>query len=755
MKKLLTLIILLFCSNLFAQNLNPGDLQFIGIQTRTSDKFAFVVLDSIPSGTVIKFTDRGWDVTNAFRSSEDTMVWTAPTLTKGTVVIIDCITNPATDNVGGTSIGSLSGLSQSGENLFAFQGTVANPVFIAGLATQPFILSGNATSNTTYLPNGLTLGSSAFAFPRLKSNGFYNIDTTNGSVSAVQSMINDSLNWLIDDSNNVAGSLVWPNWVFFNNTSSGGGFNFINFANANLAFGEASGNNSVFLTFTASTTQADTVRMRLIQVAGTSVFGTDYFTTPAAVNDTMILVIPSGSSNASFTFTPINNAVVNAARSIRFRMISVTSGLVLGTQNETLISITDDDSAVVPTTLPTYSIGTINTSNATTGITDSLNVNCKIVGIVNSVNYSTNGLQFAIYDATGAITAYKSTNVSPPYTVTEGDELRVIGKVSQFNGLTQITIDSMVILTRGNTVNPPITVTTLVEVQESKLIQLNGYRLVNASQWPALNSSANVTISNGVDTVTLRIDSDTNIDGTPAPNTLFSVIGIQTQFDNSAPYTSGYQILPRRITDIIPLTNPQLNFSQSTGTIAENGGTYNLPISLNSSMMSNEMVKIAISNVSGGAVYGTHYTTTPAASADTITLNLTKNTNTVAIPVSIIDNTTFNPNRVIRFEMVNNTLGITLGINPSFILNITENDPNSCQCLGDPISNIYPNPSYEFFILPYEGLQLVEIYAINGKKVISQMIQGKQTFNHGLETGIYLAKWTEKGNSFQQRLIVR
>jgi DNA/RNA endonuclease YhcR with UshA esterase domain len=971
MKKITILLLLAFFGNLKAQNLNPGDLQFIGIQTRSADYFAFVATTNIPAGTVIIFTDRAWDSTSSFRANEDTMVWTTPALTKGQVTIMNCSASPAVANTGGTCVGALSALSQTGENLFAIQGSMRNPSFIAGIATQPFINAGAATSNTSYLPPSLTLGTNAFQFVRLRSNGYYRIDTTNGTVPAVLTMINDTANWIAADSINLGGVSAWPNWVFFNNTSGGGGgggnptgslpqyaisrvtginpttgvadsinvncqltgtvlginfstnglqftlfdstggigvfkatnvtppytvnqgdrvsiygkiaqfngltqinmdsisiissgnpiytpsvvtslgentesklvringltlvnatqwpaagsnanvqatngvdtftirididgnidgspapsgtfdligigsqfdnsspytsgyqifprdtndiirgaqptVNRINFANSSAAFGEASGSNSVFLTFTLPTSQIDTIKMRLVQVAGTPLYGTDYSTNPAAVNDTLTLIIPSGASNASFAFSPINNSIIDPARSIRFRMISATSGLVIGTQNVTLISITDDDSAVAPSSIPTYSIGTINTSNATTGVSDSLNVNCKIVGIVNSVNYSTNGLQFALYDASGSITAFKSSNVAPPYTVTEGDELRVIGKVSQFNGLTQLTIDSMVIVSRGNTVNPPTTVTSLIETQESKLIQLNGYRLVNPTQWPAANSSANVSITNGTDTVTMRIDSDTNIDGSTAPNSLFSVIGIQTQFDNSAPYTSGYQILPRRTTDIIPLTNPQINFGQSVGSIAENGGVFNLPISLNSTMLSNEVVKVAVSNVSGGAVYGTNYTTNPAVVADTITLALNKNANTVAIPVTVIDNSTFNSNRVIRFELVNNTAGVSLGINPVFTLTITENDPNSsCQCIGEPQALIYPNPSNDHLVFPFEGYQSVEIYNVEGKKVIHSQILGNQAWNHNLDPGFYLVKWMNNGFPFQQRLIVR
>ena len=41
------------------------------------------------------------------------------------------------------------------------------------------------------------------------------------------------------------------------------------------------------------------------------------------------------------------------------------------------------------------------------------------------------------------------------------------------------------------------------------------------------------------------------MDGSPAPPATFDVMGILTQFDNSSPYTSGYQITPRYASDII------------------------------------------------------------------------------------------------------------------------------------------------------------------------------------------------------------
>jgi hypothetical protein len=67
--------------------------------------------------------------------------------------------------------------------------------------------------------------------------------------------------------------------------------------------------------------------------------------------------------------------------------------------------------------------------------------------------------------------------------------------------------------------------------------------------WPGSGSSATIQVSDGIDTLDLRIDSDTDIDGNPEPAWPVDIIGLGSQFDNSAPYDGGYQILPRYYAD--------------------------------------------------------------------------------------------------------------------------------------------------------------------------------------------------------------
>ena len=77
--------------------------------------------------------------------------------------------------------------------------------------------------------------------------------------------------------------------------------------------------------------------------------------------------------------------------------------------------------------------------------------------------------------------------------------------------------------------------------------------IVDPSEWTGSGSGFNVTVSNGVEEYQLRIDADVLglYEGT-YPIGTFNVTGIGGQFDNSEPYTEGYQLFPRYVADIAP-----------------------------------------------------------------------------------------------------------------------------------------------------------------------------------------------------------
>ena len=203
---------------------------------------------------------------------------------------------------------------------------------------------------------------------------------------------------------------------------------------------------------------------------------------------------------------------------------------------------------------PSFTTVDINTFNGldTNGVADSIGTMKWIKVIVTSIDFDGNGgYNFTAEDGTDGITIYKSSvDVSGYNNPAMGDSIYVHGTVAQFNGLTELVPDSIYLVGSGYTLPSPTVTTTLNESTESELIQMIGMTLVNPAQWPSTGSSASVDITDGTSTFTMRIDSDSDVDGSTAPSGMFDLTGVGGQFDPNSPYDGGYQILPRMITDI-------------------------------------------------------------------------------------------------------------------------------------------------------------------------------------------------------------
>ncbi|WP_235298339.1 lamin tail domain-containing protein [Portibacter marinus] len=186
-----------------------------------------------------------------------------------------------------------------------------------------------------------------------------------------------------------------------------------------------------------------------------------------------------------------------------------------------------------------------------TAVNDGQNV--ILDGIVYGVNLRPGGLQFTVIDDENEGIAVFSASDDLGYEVNEGDEVRLMGEIGQFNGLTQIYADSVELLSTNNNLIAADTVTTLGEATESSLVTLKDVVLLDPSEWTGSGSGFNVSVSNGSDTFQLRIDADVEdlYDGA-YPTGVFNVTGIGGQFDNSEPYLDGYQLLPRYAADIEP-----------------------------------------------------------------------------------------------------------------------------------------------------------------------------------------------------------
>lgn len=380
------------------------------------------------------------------------------------------------------------------------------------------------------------------------------------------------------------------------------------------------------------------------------------------------------SGDYSFTNTTLNFAIGDSIKTVTASItddalvegneyfivqISSSVGVVAG-------AITSDTVTIVDNDYPRLTIGQISTVNPVTGVADSLNKKYDIVGVVYGINYRPAGLQFVIRDNTGGITGFKSTG-NYGYTVKEGDSVRIPGTVAQFNGLTELNADTVIVLGTNKSIKTPVVVTKLVEANENDLVRLNGMQFVTPiSTWPT--AATNISLRNATDTIVLRLQlANTDILGKPAPVGSFDVIGLGSQFDASNPYTSGYQLFPRFFSDIISST-PPATVTIDTAAISVNENIGTVRIKLKISNVNGFATSVNLVNT-GTATVVTDYTA-PASVATFPTTAV--NGDSIMVTYTIIDDAAIESNETI-------IAGFTAGSNATLIgstktITIIDND---------------------------------------------------------------------------------
>ena len=221
-----------------------------------------------------------------------------------------------------------------------------------------------------------------------------------------------------------------------------------------------------------------------------------------------------------------------------------------------------DLGAAAPAPTPLITIGDaridqVNNVDGTAGadfVPDRLNQLVRIHGVVSTMDFrGGNGIEYYVQDGTGGVDLFNSATNFGPFAI--GDTVEALGTITQFFGLTEITVSSMSLLSHDAAPAPQvITLSQLTagggEAFEGQLVKVSGVR-ITSGLFPALNSSSAVTIADATGTAALYIDSDTDIDGTPTPSGSLTVTGVlgqhaTTSLDNS------YQIIPSALTDIVP-----------------------------------------------------------------------------------------------------------------------------------------------------------------------------------------------------------
>lgn len=189
---------------------------------------------------------------------------------------------------------------------------------------------------------------------------------------------------------------------------------------------------------------------------------------------------------------------------------------------------------------------------------DRIGETVTIQGTVISPNYQTSNHSYYVWDGTAGITEILFGTTTPVWNL--GDEVIITGEIGQFRGLTQIVpvdTNGIATLSSGNPVPDPVILTVAEytadpEAYEGTLVAFANLTKVGGT-WPA-SGSATLQFTDGTDTVDIRIDSDTNIDGQPEPTYPVDILGMGGQFSSGTSVVNdGYQILPRYYeTDFLP-----------------------------------------------------------------------------------------------------------------------------------------------------------------------------------------------------------
>jgi hypothetical protein len=366
--------------------------------------------------------------------------------------------------------------------------------------------------------------------------------------------------------------------------------------------------------------------------------------------------------SSSISITPTTGTIATTPIYVRLNGTSFNANQT-GTVILTTTGATSDTLTLAGNTND-YVVSTIAqvTNEDANGIATSLGSYAAVTGVVHCIDFDGNaGYSLTVIDGNGdGINLFKNVDLNG-YQSAEGDSIRIKGKIEQFNGLTEIIPDSIIVLGQNANLQSPLIVTTLSEATESKYIKLENLSFVTPiTTFPT--GSNNIDVTDGTNTFTLRIDADTDIPGGAAPQNTFSVIGVCGQYDNSSPYTAGYQLFPCGLSSftencVTPSNLIAITMDNSASAVAT-GVTYqwincagNVPIAgaTNQSFSASESGSFAVI-VSDGECSDT---------SECFTADLSGIDGLNASGFSIIPNPT---NGIVSIELSENTMNATISI---------------------------------------------------------------------------------------------
>ena len=193
--------------------INVGDVYFVGYfgqgtasgSNTSPEGFAILIKNTLAAGEVLSFTDAALQANGTFATNEQTINFPVPAggIAANTVLefplsganTTTVYANNGNSAGGRDAIGTITptgatGLNNSGDQVFAFQGTLAQPTVLAGVdvADNSPITTGATSTTTTYAP---TNGAPFLNLPKGSNNAQIAMDPT----TATPAQLTDAANY--------------------------------------------------------------------------------------------------------------------------------------------------------------------------------------------------------------------------------------------------------------------------------------------------------------------------------------------------------------------------------------------------------------------------------------------------------------------------------------------------------------------------------------------------------------------------------
>ncbi|MDO7172889.1 T9SS type A sorting domain-containing protein [Mariniflexile sp. AS56] len=326
------------------------------------DGFSFVALSNIPGGTTIYFTENTYNNTTlTFSGVEGVVAYVTPSagLVRGDVIVATetgtatNVFNITCNGTSGNACGTMSlvsgsfAIDTSGESFYAYSDTDTDPN--NGVTAIYSLLytgesGGPSGGNVPALQNPINIYTNVIVvdgFSNLAPNRTeYKFAGGERAIDVDQASFQNTNNWLFGQANTTLSTVPFNNIIITSGSSNP-------IASVTLSpnsVAEDSGTGMVYTFALSATAAADTTIN--YTVGGTATFPGDYGVSGTNTFNatTGSVTIPSGSSSATITVTPIADIAVEPLETVQIALASGT-GYNGGSPNDAIGSITNDDTS--------------------------------------------------------------------------------------------------------------------------------------------------------------------------------------------------------------------------------------------------------------------------------------------------------------------------------------------------------------------------------------------------------------------------